>query len=446
MSKLISRRRVLRGMLNGTVVSVGLPLLNCFLNENGTALASGQNMPIRFGTWFWGLGGNDEIFVPKKTGADYDLPEEIASFAPVKKYINMYSNSLAISDTGRSGGHFAGWVINRTGSSPKSGGYIPGETIDVTIANQIGKSTRFKSLTATATGDSKVTHSYENSNTPNAPEWSPMQFYTRLFGPEFPDPNAKDFVVNPNIMVRHSVLSGVMDETRKLVKQVGAEDRQRIDQYFTGLRHLEQQFEQRLKKPEPIAVCQPASAFGGDPRMGKEEHLVAERHRLMADLIVMAIACDQTRVFNLSYSEARSSTIRPGFERPHHTTTHEEPVDQALGYQPSASWFASRSMESWAYLVEAFTKIPEGDGTLLDNVLIYGSTDVGYARTHAIDKMSMFTAGSAGGRIKTGIHVDMEDSLSTRLGYTALRVFGVDTPSWGNGSNTTSNEISEVLA
>jgi len=446
MTKLMNRRTVLRGMLKGTAVSVALPLLNCFLNENGTALASGAPRPVRFGTWFWGLGGNNEIFVPKRTGFDFDLPEEIAALAPVRQHINMYSNSLAISDTGRAGGHFAGWVINRTGNSPRSGGYIPGETIDVTIANQIGKTTRFKSLNATATGDAKVTHSYENATTPNSPEWSPMQFYTRLFGPEFPDPNARNFAPNPQVMVRQSVLSGVMDETRKLERQVGYEDRQRLDQYFTGLRSLEQQFQQRLTKPEPIEACQPYQAFAGDPRLGKEEHLVAERHRIMTDLMVMALACDQTRVFNMSYSEARSSTIRPGFERPHHTTTHEEPVDLQMGYQPSASWFVRRSMESWAYFVDAFSKVKEGDGTLLDNVLIYASTDVGYARTHAIDEMVMFTAGSAGGRIKTGQHVDMGDSPCTRLGYTALQAFGLDVPSWGQGSNATSQTISEVVA
>src|SRR5690606_30398694 len=117
-----------------------------------------------------------------------------------------------------------------------------------------------------------------------------------------------------------------------------------------------------------------------------------------------------------------------------------------LGYQPSASWFTKKAMESWVYFVDAFAKVREGDGTLLDNVLIYASTDVGYARTHAIEKMSMFTAGNAGGRIKTGIHVDMGDSLSTRLGYTALRLFGVETPTWGNGSNTTSAEIGDILS
>jgi len=444
--KLMSRRRVLRGMLKGTAVSVALPVLNCFLNENGNALASGERMPVRFGTWFWGLGGNNSVFVPKNTGFDYDLPEEISMLSPVKQHINILSNSVAYRDTNPNLCHYTGWVINRTGTAPKGGGHVPGETLDVTIANQIGKTTRFKSLTATSTGDANTTYSYENGTTPNPPEWSPMSFYTRLFGAEFPDPNASNFSPSPQIMVRNSVLSGVMEETQKLMKVVGADDRARLDQYFTGLRSLEQQFAQRLTKPEAIAACQPMSIFAGDPELGKDELLLAERHRLMTDLMVMALACDQTRVFNMAYSEARSSTTRRGFEKPHHTTTHEEPVDQALGYQPSASWFARRAMESWLYFVDAFSKIPEGDGTLLDNVLIYGSTDSGYARTHALNEMVMFTAGRAGGVVKSGYHIDMGETPSTRLGYTMMRLMGVDIPTWGTQSNTTSNPVSEILS
>lgn len=445
MNKILSRRRVLRGMLKGTAVSVALPLLNCFLNESGTAMASGRAMPVRFGTWFWGLGANNSIFVPKTTGTNFDLPEEIAMLAPIKQHINLLSNSVAHRDTSPNLCHYTGWVINRTGSAPKNSGIIPGESIDVTIANQIGKSTRFKSLTATATGDANTTYSFQNSTTPNPPEWSPLSFYTRLFGADFPDPNAKNFTPDPQVMVRNSVLSGVMDETRKLMKQVGAEDRDRLDQYFTGLRQLEQQFEHRLSKPEAIEACQPVNPFDSDPAMGKDEDLIAERHRLMTDLMVMALACDQTRVFNMAYSEARSSTTRKGFEKPHHTVTHEEPIDQALGYQPSASWFARRSMESWLYFVDAFTKVREGDGTLLDNLLIYGSTDSGYARTHQLDNMVMFTAGRAGGLIKSGQHIDLQGTQSTRLGYTMMRAFGVDVPSWGTQSNTTNQIVSEII-
>jgi len=116
-----------------------------------------------------------------------------------------------------------------------------------------------------------------------------------------------------------------------------------------------------------------------------------------------------------------------------------------LGYQPIASWFTRRAMESWAEFVQAFMTIKEGDGTLLDNVFIYGSTDHGYARVHSLDGMPAFTAGRAGGRVKSGQHIDLGGTAGTRLGYTALRLMGIDTPSWGTKSNNTSQEVGEIL-
>ena len=445
MSKL-SRRHVLRGMVNGSAVTIALPFLNCFLNSNGTALASGAPMPVRFGTWGWGLGMTSSIFTPKKYGADFDLPEEISALAPIKQHINLITNTTAFRDNYQNLCHYTGWVIARTGAAPKDTKDIPGETIDVTIANQIGGGTRFKSLTATATGDVRNTYSYENSNTPNSPEWSPLQFYTRLFGPEFPDPNAATFKPDPRVMVRRSVLSGVMDQTNSLMKQVGAEDRARLDQYFTGLRHLEQQFQQRLEKPMPIAACVRPTEVKQDPAMGQDQESLLLRHRMMTELIVMALACDQTRVFNMAYTNANSSTIKPGYEKPHHTTTHEEPVDTKLGYQPTASWFTRHAMDGWVDFVSAFTKVKEGDGTLLDNVFIMGTTDHGYARTHSLDQIPVFTAGRAGGRVKTGLHIDGKGTAGTRVGYTALKIMGVNKPSWGVNSNNTSQEVGEIVA
>jgi hypothetical protein len=432
-------------MVGGAAVNVALPLLNCMLNTNGTAFADGKPMPIRFGTWGWGLGMNQSIFVPKKYGEDFDLPEEIAALAPVKKHINLITNTQAFRDNYQNLCHYTGWVIARTGAAPKDTKDIPGETIDVTIANQIGGGTRFKSLTATATGDVRNTYSYENSNTPNAPEWSPLQFYTRLFGPDFPDPNAKTFTPDPRIMVRRSVLSGVMDQTKGLMKTVPADDRARLDQYFTGLRHLEQQFQQRLEKPEPIEACVRPGEITVDPAMGQEAEAIAIRHKMMTELLVMALACDQTRVFNMAYTNANSSTIKPGYEKPHHTTTHEEPVDMHVGYQPTASWFTRRAMESWAYFVEAFTKVKEGNGTLLDNVFIMATTDHGYARVHSLDHIPIFTAGRCGGAVRTGLHIDGKGTTGCRVGYTALKLMGVDKPSWGVNSNNTSQEVSEIL-
>lgn len=444
--KNLSRRKVLRGILNGGVVSVGLPLLDCFLNDGGTAYASGAPMPVRFGTWFWGLGGNNSILVPQGTGTNYDIPAQLAPVARVREHVNMITGLTAFRDGEPNLCHYSGWIIGRTGKAPAGSAERPGETIDVTIANEIGRSTRFRTLTASATGDFRNTVSYENANSPNPPEISPLEFYNRLFGVDFQDPNSPTFTPSPRVMARRSVLSGVMEEIKGLEKTVGATDRQRLDEYFTGLRHLEKQLDQQLIKPEPIAACHAPPVVTVDPKMGVDVNMVQKRHRLLTDLMVVAVACDQTRVFNMAYSNAQANTVKEGYEKPHHTTTHEEPIDAKLGYQPNHAYFVSRAIEEWAYFVEAFSKIREGNGTLLDNMLIYANTDHGDARVHALDKLVSFTAGRAGGRVKTGMHIDATGSGVTRVGYTALKVMGMDLPAWGIKSNRTSNTFSEIIA
>ena len=441
----LNRRRVLRGVLNGGAVTVGLPLLNVFLNGNGDALANGKPMPVRFGTWFWGLGMSKSIFVPKTTGADYEITEEMEALKDVKKHFNVFTNLTAYRD-GAFFCHYTGWVVARAGASPVLNNQAPGETVDVTIANQIGRTTRFKSLTATATGDVRSVVSYENATTPNPSEASPLNFYTRLFGPDFQDPNAPAFTPSPKVMVRKSALSAVSDQIQELNKKVGAEDKIRLDQYFTGLRHLEQQFDQQLTKPEPLAACHPAKAMKEDAKLGNLAELVQARHNMMTDLLVMAVACDQTRVFNMAFSNASSNTTKPGYDKPHHTCTHEEPRDEKLGYQPNASWYVRRSMESLAYFIGAFAKVKEGDGTLIDNVLIQANTDVSNARVHSMEEMPAFTAGRAGGKVKTGLHIDGKGGQITRMAYTSMKVLGLDINSWGTKSNQASKEISEMLA
>ncbi|MEI8258548.1 MAG: hypothetical protein WCJ30_22980, partial [Deltaproteobacteria bacterium] len=120
--------------------------------------------------------------------------------------------------------------------------------------------------------------------------------------------------------------------------------------------------------------------------------------------------------------------------------------DPVLGYQPQVHWFTNKSMEALGHYIETFAGIREGDGTLLDNMLIYALTDVGFARIHSLDNMPAMTAGRAGGKVKTGLHIKMDGAASSRLGYTAQRVLGLDVGSWGARSNNTSKEIGEILA
>src|ERR1700744_1068047 len=98
MNPIFNRRRVLKGMMGGAAVTVGLPFLDCFLDASGTALADGAPLPVCFGTWFFGLGLNPGFWEPKTIGANYDLPPELQPLAPLKHKINIYSGMKAFLD------------------------------------------------------------------------------------------------------------------------------------------------------------------------------------------------------------------------------------------------------------------------------------------------------------------------------------------------------------
>jgi hypothetical protein len=79
--KRFDRRTLLRGTLVGGTISMGLPLLDCFLNSNGTALAQGAPLPVRFGAWMWGCGMNPDRWNPTTEGGGYELSVELQAMA-----------------------------------------------------------------------------------------------------------------------------------------------------------------------------------------------------------------------------------------------------------------------------------------------------------------------------------------------------------------------------
>src|ERR1041384_1669675 len=94
MSKTMNRRRVLRGMLGGTAVTVALPFLDCFLNTNGTALAAtGNELPVVFGSWFQNLGFNPGRWKPATIGANYQNNFELRVLDPFRDRMNIISGS-----------------------------------------------------------------------------------------------------------------------------------------------------------------------------------------------------------------------------------------------------------------------------------------------------------------------------------------------------------------
>ena len=451
MNLAVNRRTFLRGMLNGAAVCVGLPFLDRFLNGNGTAFADGAMLPVRFGTYFWGLGLTDTPtggtrWVPSKTGRDYEIMPELESLKPVKDKVSVFSGFRAIGDGRPNLVHWSGHASILSGVAPALTGRFDGPSFDTRIADAIGASTRFKVLDIDASMSRlPVSYSTRTGNTFATPETTPLALYTRLFGAGFQDPNSDDWKPDPSIILRQSVLSAVKDQRQALMAGVGKADQIKLDQYFTSLRDMENQLAIQLQKPEKCAACASPAAPKEMPRSASVEAVRANT-RTMAKLLAMGLACNQTRVFNFVHTAGTSETYIAGQSKIYHQITHDEPIDAKLGYQPETSKLASLVMEALGDFLVELDAIKEGEGTVLDNSLIMAFSDTGYAKIHSIENIPMFLAGRAGGRHKAGQHIHTTGESVTRVSLTAMQLVGAPVGEFGSGTMKTARPITDVIA
>jgi hypothetical protein len=447
---LIDRRRVLRGMLNGAAIGVALPLLDVFLNPNGDGLASaaeggteGGRLPVCFGTWFWPLGLSPGLWKPKKTGMGFELNDFLSGLSPIKGKFSILSGTEVFLDGKTLQVHYSPPQGLITGEVSNSGGGY-GTSLDQIIAAEIGKRSRFQSISMACDGSGRGTWSSRGSTAGmNPPEVSPLALYTRLFGSGFSDPNAGEFTPDPRIMLRKSVLSAVSEDRQELMKLVGATDRERLDAYFTSVRDTEQKLALELQKPEPLEACTVAPK--PEENVSSDIKDIRKTHKLFATLTAHALACGQTRVFNMVVAMGQSQVHYTGDPESNHSHTHEERIDPKLGYQPVCKSFGDIYMGLYSEMVNALDGIKEGEGTLLDRTLILGFTDHGEARKHTAKQLPILLAGRAGGRIKPDIHVAAEGDTSCRAGLTCMQAMGLPVSQWGTQSNRTDRAIGELL-
>jgi hypothetical protein len=226
---------------------------------------------------------------------------------------------------------------------------------------------------------------------------------------------------------------------------VGKADQIKLDQYFTTVREMENQLAVQLQKPEKCESCVVPTAPKDAPH-GASVDVVNANTKTMARLLAMGLACNQTRVFNFVHTASSSETYIAGQSKIYHQITHDEPTDAKLGYQPETSKLAGLVIQGFGNLLTELNAIKEGDGTLLDNMLVMGLSDTGYAKIHAIENIPMLLAGNAGGKHKAGQHIRGAGDPVTRVSLTAMQLVGAPVGEFGTNTMKTSRPIGEVMA
>ena len=448
MTMRFNRRSMMRGILGGTAVCIGIPGLDIFLDGNGKAYANGVKLPTRFGTYFWGLGltntADGNLWVPTKTGPGFDLMPQLEPLAPVKDKVSIFSGYRVIGDGRPNLVHWSGHASILAGAAPQNGNNFEGPSFDTVVADAIGGGTRFKALDLGPSGKS-TSYSTRTGNSFATPETTPLALYMRLFGEGFQDPNSPNWKPDPEVILRQSVLSAITEQRKALMADVGKADQIKLDQYFTSLRETENSLAIQLQKPEKREACV-IPTKPGTGKAGISIDLVNTHNRQMAKLLAMGLACNQTKVFNVVHSSGPSETYIPGDDKTYHQRTHDEPTDAKLGYQPVSSKIAGMVMTGLGDFLVELDAIKEGDGTLLDHSVVFAFSDTGYAKIHSLENIPMIIAGGANGRHKAGQHIASKGEAVTRVSLTVQQLAGAPVGEFGQGAMKTSSPISEVMA
>jgi hypothetical protein len=192
------------------------------------------------------------------------------------------------------------------------------------------------------------------------------------------------------------------------------------------------------ENPPDLAACMRPGA----PLEGLDMAQLAERHDVLADLLAMSVACDQTRIFSMFFHGAVSNWLFPGSSAGHHQLTHDE-----LGTQPEVEAITLQIMDVMASFIGKLDAIPEGDGTLLDHCAVLCASEIALGRTHAIDNMPLIVAGSANGALRVGEHIrSAAPGNASEVMLTLIRAMGINKADWGAGDSLATRGYSPLEA
>lgn len=434
---MLDRRTVLRGLLGGAAVSVGLPTLEAMLDVNGEALATGDPLPDRFGLWFWGNGVRPERWIPTTTGSNWTPRDETMPLLPLREYISVVSGCEIKTATHP---HHSGMTGILTGKHYLQVGNtrdtivstFDGPSVDVIAANAYNASTSLRSLEVGVTRfwgtDEGTTFQHLSHNGPNAPnpsEYDPRVVWNRLFGGRT-DVDA----------TRRSVLDAVSDQTQALRRRLGTADQTRLDMHYSSVRDLER----RLASVAPVCGT-PAAPVPAYETPGAEP--IEEKNLIMSELVALALACDATRVFSVLFSTAGSGIVwwQAGATTSLHRLCHDEAMPQNTVHAAT-----TRTMEQLAVFLETLRNTPDGAGNLLDSVGILCTTELTDGRTHSNQDFPILVAGKGNGRLRGNYHYRSSSNESvSKAVLTTMQGAGVPVNTFGEGAGYTNQVLSSLM-
>ncbi|MFT7578605.1 MAG: hypothetical protein ACI9MR_000263 [Myxococcota bacterium] len=432
-----------RAFLGGAGAMVALPflesLLTPFASQVARAAASDGNAACKRLVFFYVPNGiHMANWTPSTTGSDYALPRILSPLGDLRSELLVLTglkNDPARPDG--PGDHAAGTgsFLTCTHVRKTDGDNIlNGISVDQVAANALVGQTLLSSLELGIDGgaslggcDSGYSCAYSRNiswagpQTPRPKVVAPRLVFNRLFQGF----DVTQTAVQRALRTKHrkSVLDYVREDAKRLIGRVSASDRHKLDEYLTGVFELERRIDTIT---EDTTCSVPARPERGLPI---QEHVDA-----MVELMVVAMQCDLTRVVTFMLGNAgsgRSYTfVDPSVTDGHHGISHH-------GMDPEnhrkLTIIDRWEVAQYAALVRRMSQVTEANGqTLLDNSLVFFSSEIEDGDRHRHSNLPVLLAGRGGGLVQPGQHIRFpnQDPIAN-LYITMLRSVGVETQTFG---------------
>ena len=403
-----------RSFLRATGVAMALPALEA----HGATAAKPPRRMVCINT---PLGLHPAAFFPEKAGKDYPLSPYLEILKDLRNDFTVISG-LTHPDIGPS--HDSNFSFLTGAPHPEQrAGFRNSISVDQVAAEQLRGETRYASLPLSCEG---FTLSWTRSGAMVPAESWPAAVFAKLFIEGRPDEVEAQ---KRRLQDGQSILDAVGEQAKKLQLNLGAADRDKLDEYFTSVRELEQalaQSEEWAKKPKPKVSAKPPQ------NVANPTDLIAKT-KVWFDLIHLALQTDSTRLVTLQLLGTSGVPPIPGVSLGHHDLSHH-------GKDPTKiAQLRKLETEKMKTLRDFLTKLKETkeDGaTLLDRTTVFFSSNLGDASTHAVKNMPVILAG---GGFKHGNHLAFDPKNPPplcNLFVSMLQRLGLEVDRFASGKGT----------
>jgi hypothetical protein len=406
-----------RHFLRAAGVSLALPWLEALAGPAGSGPARRMvciNTP---------LGLHPPFFFPKTTGKDYEPTPYLDVLKDLRDNFTVISG-LTHPDVGAS--HDSNFSFLTGAPHPEQrAGFRNSISVDQVAAERIGGETRFPSLVLSCEGFGL---SWTRSGAAIPSDVWPSNVFARLFLEGRPDEVAAQA---RRLRDGQSILDTVREQSRKMQTDLGSADRDKLDEYFSSVRELEQRLaraEDWSKKPKPKVEAKP-------PQDVQNPTDLINKTRVWFDLIHLALQTDSTRLVTLQLLGTSGVPPIPGVSLGHHDLSHH-------GQDPAKiEQLKKLEIEKLKTLRDFLTKLratKEADANLLDRTTVFFSSNLGNAATHGVKNMPIILAG---GGFRHGQHLAFDLNHAPplcNLFVTLLQRLGIEMDRFGSSTGTLS--------